>query len=106
VAEEVLGTDLLRGYSWVTLLHAGALRRLGGVQAVRAGGAFTDVRPLPGGGCLVRATERLADYDEAAVQRVFEAVAPALAPGPPRPPSELQRKPRLIYRDATEVTTP
>src|SRR3954451_16120336 len=65
-AEELLGADLLRGYSWVTLLQAGELRLLGGVQAGRAGGAFAEVRPLPGGGCLARATQRLFDYDDAA----------------------------------------
>lgn len=101
--EEVLGTDLLRGYSWVTLLDAGALRRLDGVEAVRASGAFADVRPLPAGGCLVRATDRLADYDKAAVRRVFEAVAPALSPGLPRRP-ELEREARLVYQDATETS--
>ena len=30
VAEEVLGTDLLRQYSWLTLVGSGALQRLGG----------------------------------------------------------------------------
>ena len=104
-AQDVLGTDLLRGYSWVTLLHAGAMRRLGGVEAVRAGGAFTDVRPLPGGGCLARATERLVDYDDAAVRRVFEAVAPALSLGLPQPPPEYERQPRLVHKDATEVSS-
>lgn len=45
VAEEVLGTDLLRQYSWLTLVGSGALQRLGGVTPLRESGAFTSVTP-------------------------------------------------------------
>ena len=102
MAEEVLGTDLLRQYSWLTLVHAGALQRLGGVGALQESGAFASVTPLPTGGALLRATDRLLDYTEAAYGRVFEALAPALPPGEPRR-LELDRQRRLVYRDATEV---
>ena len=100
--EEVLGTDLLRQYSWLTVVDAGALRRLGGVEPLREGGAFTGVTPLPAGGALLRATQRLLDYTEPAYRRVFEALAPALPPGAPRR-DEFDRAHRLVYRDATEV---
>ena len=100
--EEVLGTDLLRGYSWVTLIPAGALIRLGGPDALRSSGAFVAVEPLPAGGCLARATERLIDYSDRCVHRVFTAVAAALTPGLPRR-FEFDRERRLVYEDATQA---
>ena len=102
VAEEVLGTDLLRGYSWVTVVQDGALQRLGGVAALEGSGAFSEVRSLPDGGVVARATERLLDYTEPAYRRVFEALAPALSPGEPRR-REFDRDRRLVYADATDV---
>lgn len=102
VGEEVLGTDLLRQYSWLTLVGSGALQRLGGVTPLRESGAFTSVTPLPAGGALLRATQRLLDYTEPVYRRVFETLAPALPPGEPHR-DEFDRARRLVYRDATEV---
>ncbi len=104
VAEEVLGTDLLRGYSWMTVVPDRALQRLGGAAVLESSGAFREVTPIPAGGVIVRATERLLDYTEPAYHRVFEALAPALSPGEPRR-REFDRERRLVYQDATTVVS-
>jgi len=41
--------DVLRGYSWATIVAAPLLARLGGAGALTASGCFTEVSPLPGG---------------------------------------------------------
>lgn len=73
--------DVLRGYSWVTICAAELAQRLGGVPALLASGAFYQVRELPGGQVLLRATPRLAEYTGDAVARVFGVLAPVLLPG-------------------------
>lgn len=99
---DTLGTDLVRGYSWVTVLSPGATHRVGGVEALAGSGAFSALTPLPGGGIVARATERLADYDEPACRRVFGALASAISPGLPRKAQWGERDRRLIYEDSTE----
>jgi hypothetical protein len=74
----------LQGYSWVTLVPAGAVARLGGAAALTGSGAFWRADELPTGGVLVQATERLGEYGLAAARRVFEVLAPALPAGLPR----------------------
>jgi hypothetical protein len=63
---------------------AGLAQSLGGIEAMRASGAFAEVLELGTGGLLLRATEDPADWTEEAVLRVFEAVRPVLPPGRPR----------------------
>ena len=73
--------EVLRGYSWVTICAPELAGRLGGVPALTASGAFYQVRELPGGQLLLRATPRLEQYEGAAVERVFRVLAPVLLPG-------------------------
>jgi hypothetical protein len=75
----------LRGYEWVTVCPAELVTRLGGAEAIRATGAFAEVRALAGGGAVLVATKSPANYGPAAAARVFAAVAPVLPPGQPRP---------------------
>jgi hypothetical protein len=73
--------EVLRGYSWVTICAPELARRLGGVPALTASGAFHEVRELAGGQVLLRATPLLEQYEGAAVERVFRVLAPVLLPG-------------------------
>jgi hypothetical protein len=85
----------VRGYSWITVVSLGIVQRLGGVEALRATEAFTDVIPLPAGGAVLRATPRLSQYEGAAVRRVFDALGPVL-PGKAPQPDPITRF-KLIY---------
>ncbi|WP_300678605.1 hypothetical protein [Nocardioides sp.] len=96
-----LGTGFLRGYSWVTIVGASAMERIGGIEALRSSGAFVSVDEVGFGSVMVQATERLSDYDEEAVRRVFEALAPALPAGKAHPTFDARA--RLVLRDAAEV---
>lgn len=50
-------------------------------RALAASGAFGEVRELPGGQVLLRATPLLEQCEGAAVQRVFHALVPVLLSG-------------------------
>ncbi|MEU6767814.1 hypothetical protein ABZ916_35565 [Streptomyces sp. NPDC046853] len=86
----------LRGYGWLTVCSPGVLTALGGVPALRAGGAFAEVAPLPGGGAWLKATDRIHAYTDARVRAVFDALAPVLPPGKPVP-SIASETCRLVY---------
>jgi hypothetical protein len=88
--------DVLRGYSWVTVVAAPLLARLGGAGALTASGCFTEVSPLPGGRVYLRATPALAEYEGPAVRRVFGVLAPVLLPGRPDPESVSGSRVRLV----------
>ena len=89
--EEVLGRGAfdtiprcnseLRGYSWITLCAEQLVERLGGVESLSRSGAFHSVARLAHGAVFLQATPTLADYDDAAIRRVFEALAPVLLTG-------------------------
>lgn len=80
-----LSDSQVRGYSWVTVTSGGVLQRLGGIEAVRKGGAFASAVELPSGGAVLQATPRLSEYEGDAVRKVFEALAPVLPAGAPWP---------------------
>lgn len=88
--------DVLRGYSWVTIVAAPLLARLGGAGALTASGCFTEVSPLPGGRVYLRATPALAEYEGPAVRRVFGVLAPVLLPGRPDPEAVSGSQVRLV----------
>ncbi|WP_030439659.1 hypothetical protein [Actinoplanes subtropicus] len=96
--------NTLRGYSWLTVCAQELADRLGGADALRATGAFHEVEQLAAGGVWLLATADYRDYDQAAVERVFEAVAPVLPPGMPRRFDSADRPPnRVAVRDAASV---
>jgi hypothetical protein len=61
--------EVLRGYPWVTVCGPEIAARLGGPDALRASGAFHEVRVLPTGSVWLQATERLGDYTGDALRR-------------------------------------
>lgn len=80
----------LRGYSWLTILLQELLDRVGGTDTLADSGAFVEVRPLSAGGVWLLATDDSHAFDDAALLRVFYALAPVLRSGPvtlwPPPP--------------------
>lgn len=97
--------ETLRGYAWLTVLAGELADRLGGVSALAASGAFHEVHPLGAGGVWLLATADYHGYDEVAVERVFEALAPVLPPGEPKRWEQTPGQPphRVAYRDAATV---
>jgi len=91
--------DLLRGYSWVTICPQPISDRLGGVRALAGTGAFWAVAELPSGDTWLQATEHFGDYDDAAVIRVFDALAPVLPAGLPSPGLVEKLRYHLAWRD-------
>jgi hypothetical protein len=73
--------EVLRGYTWVTVVAAELAGRLGGAEALRASGAFCEVSSLPDGSLWLRATPAINDFTGERVRRVFEALAPVLHTG-------------------------
>lgn len=95
---------LLRGYGWLTICPGELAARLGGAAGLRGTGAFHEAAQLAGGGVWLLATADYRDYDEAAMDRVFRALAPVLPPGRPALADESRpregRDYRVVYRDA------
>ncbi|GAA4230004.1 hypothetical protein GCM10022254_23760 [Actinomadura meridiana] len=75
----------LRGYSWVTVCSPNIAQKLGGIQALSATGAFSEVIELEYGGLLLRATDSIGEYDEPSIWQVFHALGPALPAGKAKP---------------------
>jgi hypothetical protein len=100
--------EALRGYAWLTILPQDLLGRVGGLQALSDSGAFVEVRQLSHGGVWLLATTDYREFDDAALLRVFQAVAPALRPGPitPYPPAPGKPPLRVIAQDAQELWAP
>jgi hypothetical protein len=73
--------QVLRGYSWVTVVAPGIAARLGGARALRASGAFYEVSVLPNGSLWLRATPAINEFTGDRVRRVFEVLAPVLTEG-------------------------
>lgn len=73
--------EALRGYSWVTVCSSGLAARLGGCTGLERTGAFWAVAEVAGGSVFLQATRTFEEYDDAAMRRVFEALAPVLLPG-------------------------
>jgi hypothetical protein len=95
--------EILRGYAWVTVCPAELVPRVGGIERLRNSGAFRRVIPLRSGGMLLQSTETLAEYSEHTMERVFEALAPALPPGMPKEHPAFPDV-RFVARDACQYT--
>jgi hypothetical protein len=76
--------EVLRGYSWVTVLAGELAGRLGGPEVLRASGAFCEVTPLRDGAVWLRATPAINDYTGERIRKVFEVLAPVLITGTAR----------------------
>jgi hypothetical protein len=77
--------EVLRGYAWLTLCPQEIGDRLGGVEGLRAGGAFAEVAALRNGGYWLLATEDWRDFGQPAAENIFPVLAAALRPGEPLP---------------------
>jgi hypothetical protein len=73
--------SVLRGYSWVTVVTADLVARLGGAEQIESTGAFYQVSPLPNGALWLRATPTINEFTDEKVRAVFEALAPVLLTG-------------------------
>jgi hypothetical protein len=73
--------EVLRGYSWVTMVAAEVACRLGGPAGLADTGAFHVVQELRHGIVWLQATPDPSEYEGVAVKRVFEALAPVLIRG-------------------------
>jgi hypothetical protein len=96
----------LRGYDWLTICPQELAGRLGGAEVLRGTGAFHEVAPLRGGGVWLLATADYRDYDEAAMDRVFRALAPVLPAGTPLLIEERVSRGadyRIVYQDASVI---
>jgi hypothetical protein len=92
----------LPGYSWITFCPAGVAERLGGAAALGASGAFYRVDEMPGGGVLLQATGRAADYGIKQASKVFDVLASVLPEGlPEKPASWPQDMPWLVIPEDT-----
>jgi hypothetical protein len=78
----------LRDYGWLTVLAEESGKRLGGVEALRASGAFVQVDRLASGGYWLLATPTWDEYGWPQAERLFEVFAPVLPPGRPSVPTE------------------
>ncbi|MBM0226520.1 MULTISPECIES: hypothetical protein [Micromonospora] len=92
--------QVLRGYSWVTVVPGELVERLGGADAIESAGAVAEVRRLAAGGVLLRATRTPEEYDDLAMQRLFRMLAPVLPPGQPRDLPGWPTKHQVVYEDA------
>ncbi|GAB1645703.1 hypothetical protein [Krasilnikovia sp. MM14-A1259] len=92
--------QVLRGYSWVTILAGDLADRVGGAEALMSTGAFVAARRLANGGMWLQATADYREYDERASDPVFRALVPA-ASGGPGPPAQAAGQPPviLVYAD-------
>jgi hypothetical protein len=97
----------LRGYSWVTVVPAVLAAQVGGAGGLRDSGAFASVDEVAGGSLWLQATSRWSEYSEyqVAVDRVFEALAPVLPPGAPKP-YEVVRPASPMVPDMPEIRVP
>jgi hypothetical protein len=81
--ELVISGRRLRGYGWLTVCSQQIGDELGGLEALRATGAFAEADRLANGGYWLLATPRFEQYDLAAAERIFQVLAPKLPTGKP-----------------------
>lgn len=90
----------LRGYGWLTVVPPGVGSALGGVEGLRASGAFAQVDQLSNGTYWLLATRRFEHYDMPHAERVQQVLAPALPAGRPRPDRPYESPHLLALGDA------
>jgi hypothetical protein len=72
------GHRVLRGYAWITLAGQQVGDKLGGVEGLRATGAFVRVEQLANGGYWLQATEDFEAYGVDAEARVYRGLGSVL----------------------------
>ena len=87
--------EIVRGYSWVTVISQEVGDSLGGLASLASSGAFVAADRLAQGGFWLQATERYEQFDLAAAVRVAEVLGPVLPPGRPLP-AESWQAPRTV----------
>jgi hypothetical protein len=97
--------EVLRGYGWWMILAEELAQRLGGPRRLAASGAFTSVQALPAGGVCLQASADYRDYDQAAVERVWQVIAPTLPKVTPMRHELMpgQKPRRVVYRHPDEA---
>jgi hypothetical protein len=95
-------SEYLRGYSWITLCPAVLADRLGGAAGLRASGAFAEVRQFGSGDVLVLATLTPQEFDQAALRRVWVALAPVLPAGLPKLPIH-EKHLDVVFEDVADL---
>ncbi|WP_146059027.1 hypothetical protein [Actinomadura rubteroloni] len=89
----------LRGYSWLTICPRELAQKFDDVALLIESGAFRGVQQNADGSLLLCATSSIGEYDENAMERVFTALSPIIAPGSPHfDPAYPDLK--VVYRDA------
>ncbi len=73
--------QVLRGYTWITILDGQLSARLGGLSRLQSSGAFCDVKELPNGSVWLRATPTINEFTGNKIRKVFEVLAPVLLTG-------------------------
>ncbi|MCO5995727.1 hypothetical protein [Actinoallomurus rhizosphaericola] len=89
----------LRGYGWVTICPADIVRRLNGAERLNDSDVFCRIENLPDGSAILQSTLSYDQYNDVAVRRVFEVLAPVLPSGNPSRRDAPERA-RLIFEDA------
>jgi hypothetical protein len=92
--------SVLRNYGWLTVLSDEMTERVGGLERLRASGAFVEADRLAGGGSWLLATETWDDYGPEQANRLFELLAPVLPSGRPH----LVSTEVVAERDPREIT--
>lgn len=75
--------EVLRGYSWWTIVPEEMASQIGGAAYFESREAFCRVHELSRGGLVAQVTPTVKEYDDDAMGRNFSAVAPLLPPGRP-----------------------
>jgi hypothetical protein len=98
--------ETLRGYGWLTVLAQQLADRVGGADALRATGAFSQVRQLQRGGVGLLVTDNLQDYTEQTAEPAFRVLAPLLPPGEPFTAYRSPMRPPVIVVPADPASVP
>ncbi|WP_153456009.1 hypothetical protein [Streptomyces smaragdinus] len=97
------GREILRGYSWVTVLSADLGERLGGVDALVRSEAFYKVSKLRGGAIFLQASESMAGYSDRTMERIFDVLRPVIPGGVPKIDPTVRKIPRIVWVDSRET---
>lgn len=90
--------DILRGYSWLTVIPKELVTRLGGSSTLQSSG-MAGVHELPAGGVVLVASPTPAEYSDDVMQEQFALLTPVLPRGKPRPLFGYEHL-RVVYEDA------